>query len=65
MIVRSRKYELFAPVSTTTPKYQTSQPQMEMVRPVLASISARGSCRAAGNLGRYLASITPGSESDP
>ncbi len=26
---------------------------------------ARGSCRAAGNLGRYLASITLGSESDP
>src|ERR1700745_4176856 len=47
-------------------------PQMEMVRPVLASISdpalkggsARGSCRAAGTLGRCLASNTPGSESD-
>ena len=47
-------------------------PQMEIVRPVLASISAgskggfaRGSCRAVGNLGRYLASIPPGSKSDP
>ena len=47
-------------------------PQMEMVRPVLASINdpalraaLQEAHRAAGTLGRCLASNTPGSESDP
>ena len=48
-------------------------PQLEVLRPVLASINdpalraalQGGSRRAAGNLGSCLASIIPGNESDP
>jgi hypothetical protein len=37
-------------------------PEIELVRPVIKSGLTRSSCRAVGNLGRYLASNSSGIE---